>query len=80
MMQTMKRTLAWLLVLVMLVAFVPALILHVDAAGNVDYVYSGKYIYNWGSRGTVATFLSPNAEEFYEDNNNSGSTRAAPCG
>ena len=71
MMQTMKRTLAWLLVLVMLVATVPALILHADAAGNVDYVYSGKYIYNWGTRGTVATFLSPNAEEFYEDNNTS---------
>ena len=71
MMQTMKRTLALLMVLVMFVTFVPALIVQVDAAGNVNYVYNGKYIYNWGSRGTVATFLSPNAEEFYADNNTS---------
>ena len=79
-MQTMKRTLALFMVLVILVAFVPALILHVDAAGNVDYVYSGKYIYNWGSRGTVATFLSPNAEKFYEDNNTSYTELSAISG
>ena len=65
MMQTMKRGLALFLVLVMFVAFVPTLILNVDAA-EVNYVYNGKYIYNWGTRGTVATFLSPNAEAFYE--------------
>ena len=69
MVQTMKRSLAWVLVLVMFVAFVPTLIVNVDAAGNVNYVYSGKYIYNWGTRGTVATFLSPNAEKFYDKNN-----------
>ncbi len=40
-------------------------------ADNVDYVYSGDYIYNWGERGEVATFLSQNAENFYEDNNTS---------
>lgn len=40
-------------------------------ADNVDYVYSGDYIYNWGERGEVATFLSQNAESFYEDNNTS---------
>ena len=36
MMQTMKRTLALFMVLVMFVAFVPALIVQVDAAGNVN--------------------------------------------
>ncbi len=40
-------------------------------AATVDYVYAGNYIKNWGVRGTVATFLSPNAIEFYEDNNTS---------
>lgn len=38
-------------------------------AVSVNYVYSGTNIYNWGHRETVATFLSPNAEKFYEDNN-----------
>ena len=67
--KNLKSSLAMLLVLVMTfamcVAFVPAL--GVDAsAATVDYVYNGKYIYNWGTRGEVATFLSPNAETFYE--------------
>ncbi len=70
MMQTMKRGLSWVLVLVMLVAFVPTLILNTSAA-EITYVYDGKYIYNWGTRGQTATFLSPNAEDFYEDNNTS---------
>ena len=69
-MQTMKRSLAMFMVLIMLVAFVPALSLGASAA-EVDYQYSGKYIYNWGTRGVTATFLSPNAEDFYEDNNTS---------
>ena len=41
------------------------------SADYVDYVYSGDYIYNWGERGEAATFLSQNAESFYEDNNTS---------
>ena len=69
-MQTMKRSLSMFMVLVMLIAFVPALSLGASAA-EVDYKYSGSYIYNWGTRGTTATFLSPNAEDFYEDNNTS---------
>ena len=69
-MQTLKRSLSMFMVLVMLVAFVPALSLGASAA-EVDYKYNGSYIYNWGTRGTVATFLSPNAEDFYEDNNTS---------
>ena len=64
-----KSSLAMLLVIVMTftmcVAFVPAL--GVDAsAATVDYKYNGSYIYNWGTRGEVATYLSPNAEDFYE--------------
>ncbi len=35
--------------------------------GNASGGYK-NVIMNWGSRGTVATFLSPNAEDFYEDN------------
>ena len=72
MIQTMKRSLAMLMVLVMLLALVPALLLNVNAE-EFSYVYSsdGKYIYNWGTRGTTATSLSPNAKAFYEDNNTS---------
>lgn len=40
------------------------------SAATVDYVYAeGKFIKNWGTREELATFLSPNAEEFYKDNN-----------
>ena len=36
------------------------------SASDVEYQYhEGKYISNWGARGEVATFLSPNAEKFY---------------
>lgn len=42
------------------------------SAATVDYVYAeGKFIKNWGTREELATFLSPNAEEFYKDNNTS---------
>ena len=67
-----KSSLALLLVVVMLAAFVPALSINASAAtSDVSYVYdsTGKYIYNWGERGDVATFLSPNAEDFYTGNN-----------
>ncbi len=49
-------------------------------AATVDYVYSGNYVYNWGTRGTTATFLSPMAEDFYEDNNTSYETLSALSG
>lgn len=35
------------------------------SASDVKYQYHGDYISNWGARGEVATFLSPNAEKFY---------------
>ncbi len=62
----MKRGLALLLALVWCVTLLPTFEIHSEAA-EVEYVYSGKYIYNWGTRGTVATFLSPNAEKFYDN-------------
>ena len=64
----MKRGLAMFLTLAMIftfcITFAPAFSVDASAA-EVDYKYSGKYIYNWGTRGEVATFLSPNAEAFY---------------
>ncbi len=33
-------------------------------ASDVNYVYDGDYIANWGARGEVATFLTTNALEF----------------
>lgn len=35
------------------------------SANDVEYRKSGSYIYNWGAREEVATFLSPNAISFY---------------
>ena len=64
---TIKRGLALLMVLVMCISFLPALHINTSAA-SVEYKYSGNYIYNWGQRGTTATFLSPNAEKFYAEN------------
>ena len=66
----MKRVLSLLLALVICIGFAPAFGLDANAAtsSDVNYVYDGKYIYNWGTRGEVATFLSPNAEDFYTGN------------
>lgn len=63
------RSLAWLASLMLLVSlFAAAFVLPVGAA-TVDYVYSGNYVYNWGQRDELATFLSPMAEDFYAENN-----------
>lgn len=66
----MKRSLALLVVLVLCLSLLPATLVTADAA-NIAYVYdaTGKYIYNWGTRGTKATFLSPHAEAFYTGSN-----------
>ena len=67
-----KRLVAILLALVMCVSLSFGLNFSTVAATNtVDYVYDGDYIYNWGTRGETATFLSQNAESFYEKNNTS---------
>lgn len=75
-----KRSLALLMTLAMCVSLFCAVWTPAQAASTVDYVYSGNYIYNWGQRDTVATFLSPNAEEFYADNNTSYEILAALAG
>ncbi len=68
---TMKKSLAVVMALVMCVSVLFGMNLSAFAAdtNTVNYVYdsTGKYIYNWGTRGTTATFLSPNAEDFYTE-------------
>ena len=65
-----KRSLAWLMTLAMCVTLFCAVWTPAQAA-TVDYVYSGNYVYNWGTRGTVATFMTPMAESWYAKNNTS---------
>ena len=67
--RSIKSIFAFVMVLVLCVSFVPAVSVEVDAA-TVEYRYSGSYIYNWGTRETLATFLSPNAEAFYKKSGN----------
>ena len=58
-----KRLLSLLMSLAMLVSLLSGLsLLPVQAA---------TYVYNWGQRGTVATYLSSMAEEWYDENNTS---------
>lgn len=66
---TMKKSFAVIMALVMCVSVLFGMNLSAFAADNtVNYVYNGTYIYNWGERGTTATFLSPKAEAFYTNN------------
>lgn len=67
---TMKKSLAVILSLVMCVSMLFGMNMSAFAAdtNTVNYVYSGDYVYNWGQRGTTATFLSPMALEFYSTN------------
>ena len=62
-----KRGLALIVAFVLTVSLMPAIHHHTaHAAGTeMEYVYSGDYLYNWGARGKIATCLSPNAEKFY---------------
>ena len=65
----LKRLYCLLLALAVCISLLPGITLRADAA-TVDYATSSKgYIYNWGTRGETATYLSPMAESFYEDNN-----------
>ncbi len=62
-----NRLIAVLLVFVICVSLLPA-----NLVAAVDYSTSSEgYIINWGKRGTAATFLSDNAELFYETWNTS---------
>ena len=90
----MKKSLAVLMSFVMIVSVLFGLSFASQATASaadvntVNYVYDGSYVYNWGERGTTATFLSPMAIEFYSDNNvslsnllalsGSGSTSSVP--
>ena len=82
-----KRALSLVLVIALFVGLVSGFAFRVDAA-TVDYVtgtptkvsgYS-NIIKNWGTRGTEATFLSPNAIKFYEENNTTYGALAALSG
>ena len=66
--QTLKRGMAMLVALILCIGLLSAIPMTTDAA-EFEYVYdsTGKYIYNWGTRGETATSLSPNAEAFYTD-------------
>lgn len=64
----LKRVLVLSIALVMCISLLP-LTQFKASAKDVDYVTSGKYIYNWGERGETATFLSQNAEAFYTGTN-----------
>ena len=61
---TMKRWIAGVLCLILCVGALPG----TAAAADVDYVVKEGCILNWGNRDETSTFLSPNAESFYEDN------------
>ena len=75
-----KRSLAWLTSLLLFVSLLSSLFVLPAEAATVNYVTNGKYVYNWGQREEVATFLSPMAEDFYEDNNTSYEELAALSG
>ena len=64
----MKRLTAAILALCLVLCLIPATTLAADTE-TVDYQYTGRYVHNWGTRGETSTFLSPMAEDFYEDNN-----------
>ena len=63
-----KRTLSLLVVIALLMSFIVPAVQIPASAATVTYKYSGSYIYNWGNRDEVATFLSPNAVSFYQSN------------
>ena len=65
--KTIKNTISVLLSLILCFSFAFSISFPTQAA-TVDYVKNGSYIYNWGTREEIATFMSPNAEDFYSDN------------
>ncbi len=79
--QVLKHSLAMLMAFVLCFSLLPMFQIVADAA-TVEYVYdsTGEYIYNWGTRSEVATFLSPNAEAFYTSGNTYDELSAYPGG
>ena len=71
-MKTMtKRLLALVTVLALCLSLLPAVSPVAEAA---------SYVYNWGTRGTTATYLSDQAETFYAKNNTSYEALSALTG
>ena len=64
-----KRSLAWLASLMLFISLLASLVVLPAEAATVTYVKDGKYVYNWGQRDELATFLSPMAEDWYDENN-----------
>ena len=63
-----KRIISALLILLVCVSLLAGIVPHTEAA-SVSYVKnSSGYVYNWGARGEISTFLSPMAEDYYEEN------------
>ncbi|MBQ6431495.1 MAG: endonuclease, partial [Oscillospiraceae bacterium] len=65
-----KRSFSLLLALAMIVSLFAGVTISASAAqptsaSEVVYVTSGNYIYNWGKRDTVATFLTTYAQSYY---------------
>ena len=65
-----KRGFSMLLVLSMIVSLFAGMTLTASAAqptsaSEVNYVTNGNYVYNWGKRDTVATFLTIYAQKYY---------------
>jgi hypothetical protein len=63
----------------LLISLLASLIVVPVQAASVNYVYSGNYVYNWGERDELATFLSPMAEDFYADNGVTYAQLASLC-
>lgn len=74
-----RHSTAMFMALVMFASLFFGVNVSVEAA-NVEYVTAGDYILNWGERGETATFLSQNAEAFYEENNTSYDALASLAG
>ena len=68
--QMLKRSLAWLMVLLMCLSLISVFGMDIHAASStVNYKKDGNYVYNWGKREEAATFLSPMALDFYKKYN-----------
>ena len=63
----LRRSVAFLMTIILCVGLFVNLT-PLAREGEVNYVYVGNYIKNWGVRDVVCTFLSPNAEAFYREN------------
>lgn len=77
-----KRLTCWLLMLAVCISLLPGITLPAKAVMTEDdyLVTNDGYIYNWGTQGEVATFLSPHAQAYYQENNITYASLAALSG